>query len=94
MSSRRKVWIELYALSPREHFVCQGLQQGISYKEIAGILDITPDTARATAKDAMRKLGVGDWQALARVYRLAREIAELAPTRVRAGAPNFSRAST
>lgn len=93
MSNPKRLWIEIYDLSPHEHFVCRGLIEGLSYKEIASILDITENSARATAKNAMRKVGVNEWQKLARVYTLMSEIAKLVPNRLSRPIPKFARAN-
>jgi NarL family two-component system response regulator LiaR len=50
---------ELESLTPRERMVLQKLSEGLVYKEIADVCDISLETVRTHARRILKKLGVG-----------------------------------
>ena len=50
---------ELASLTPRERMILQKLSEGLVYKEIAHVCDISLETVRTHARRILKKLGVG-----------------------------------
>lgn len=63
--------MEEMGLSPREQELVEWVNQGLSNKEIAVILDIGPATVKNHLYNVFRKCGVGSRQELLRVLRKA-----------------------
>jgi LuxR family transcriptional regulator, maltose regulon positive regulatory protein len=58
MNKKSNIGIASFGLTPRENIVLQHLSHGVSYKDIAGILTLSPNTIKTHVKRIYQKMGV------------------------------------